>query len=81
MSRERKIRIRVKDVELVASLNDSSTANAVWDALPIIGHAQTGGDEIYFSVPIKVEEEVNAVEAVEKGAVAFWPPGNAFCLF
>ena len=54
MSRERKIRIRVKDVELVASLNDSSTANAVWDALPIIGHAQTGGEEIYFSVPIKV---------------------------
>ena len=81
MSRERKIRIRAKDLELVASLNDSSTANAVWDALPIIGRAQTWGDEIYFSVPIKVEKAVDAVETVEKGAVAFWPPGNALCLF
>jgi len=24
---------------------------------------------------------VNAVETVENGAVAFWPPGNALCLF
>jgi hypothetical protein len=38
------------------------------------------GDEIYFSTGIDVGEE-NAVEVVEKGTIAFWPPGKAICIF
>ncbi|RLF63404.1 MAG: hypothetical protein DRN30_06635, partial [Thermoplasmata archaeon] len=30
--------------------------------------------------PVDMEEE-NAVETVEKGTIAFWPPGNALCIF
>ena len=52
----------------------------LWDALPITGRAQTWGDEIYFKTPL-TEDEENGREVVDKGDVAFWPPGQALCLF
>ena len=66
---------------MVASLNESSTADALWSKLPITGRAQTWGDEIYFSIPVEAAEAEDAQETVDKGAVAYWPPGNALCLF
>jgi len=49
-------------------------------ALPIESVAYRWGDEVYFSTPVKVDEE-NAVETVEKGTIAYWPPGQALCIF
>lgn len=65
-----------------ASLTDESpdTAKAVWEALPIEARANTWGDEIYFGVPVDVDSE-NPREVVELGDLAYWPPGNAFCIF
>jgi hypothetical protein len=65
-----------------ASLTDESpgTAKAVWEALPIEARANTWGDEIYFGIPVKVGPE-NPREVVELGDIAYWPPGNAFCIF
>jgi len=65
-----------------ASLTDESpeTAKAVWAALPIEARANTWGDEIYFGIPVKVGPE-NPREVVELGDLAYWPPGNAFCIF
>jgi hypothetical protein len=76
----RTIRIKVAPVEMTAMLNDSRTAQAVWDALPITGRANLWGDEIYFSVPVDAAPE-NPEETVEIGDLAFWPPGTAFCIF
>ena len=76
-----KIRITSGDVSLTASLNDSHTANLIWDALPIVGSVQTWGDEIYFPIPISASNDETAADVVDKGAVAYWPPGNALCLF
>lgn len=78
---DRRIRIRAGGVTVSATLNDSSTAEAVWDALPITGQVQTWGDEIYFSIPVEAAEASDAQATVDKGAVAYWPPGNALCLF
>ena len=39
------------------------------------------GDEIYFSIPLNVEEELGSQETVQAGTVAYWPPGSALCLF
>lgn len=65
-----------------ASLTDENpeTAEAVWEALPIEARANTWGDEIYFGIPVKVDPE-NPREVVGLGDLAYWPPGNAFCIF
>ena len=56
------------------------TARAILDALPIKGRANTWGEEIYFMVPVESDVE-NPKVIVELGDLAFWPPGNAFCIF
>lgn len=75
------IRITAGDVSLTAILNDSPTARLIADALPITGRVQTWGNEIYFPIPVSASNDETAAEVVEKGAVAYWPPGNALCLF
>jgi hypothetical protein len=65
-----------------ATLSDENplTVKAFLDALPITGRANTWGDEIYFTVPVEASEE-NGKAVVDMGDIAFWPPGNAFCVF
>jgi len=75
-----KIKITAGKVSMEAELNDSSTAHMIWNALPIEKHGNTWGDEIYFSIPVRAQEE-NAKAVVEKGDIAYWPPGSAFCIF
>ena len=76
----KRIRIRCGDVEAAATLNETSTAQAIWDALPIEGSANVWGDEIYFRIPVSLAEN-DAREVVELGDLGYWPPGNAFCIF
>ena len=76
----KKIRIQAGIVEMSAELNDSKTAQSIWEALPITGNANRWGDEIYFSIPLNLETE-NGREVVAIGDLAYWPPGNAFCIF
>ena len=76
----RNVRIRASDVEVTAELYDTQTADLIWDALPITASGSTWGDEIYFRTPVSAEEQ-DAVPTVEMGAVAYWPPGQAVCLF
>ncbi len=75
-----RIKVTVGDVVAFAELNETATAEAIWKALPIEARASTWGDEIYFSIPVYLEEE-NAQEVVEKGDLGYWPVGNAFCIF
>jgi hypothetical protein len=75
-----RIKITAGDVVAFAELNETATAEAIWNVLPIEAQANTWGDEIYFSIPVYLKEE-NAQEVVEKGDLGYWPPGNAFCIF
>ena len=77
---DKKITITVKDVKISAELNDSKTAQKIWDALPIESRVNTWGDEIYFSIPVNAGLE-NAKVVVSEGDLGYWPPGNAFCIF
>ena len=54
---DRRIRITAGSVSTDAILNDSATATAVWNALPLSIPGQTWGDEIYFSIPVKAKPE------------------------
>jgi len=56
------------------------TVKALWAVLPLTARANTWGNEIYFSIGVTVGQE-NANDVVELGALAYWPPGQAFCIF
>ena len=78
---DRQIQISTGNLTLAATLNELETANQLWESLPITGRVQIWGDEIYFSIPLNVEEELGSQETVQAGTVAYWPPGSALCLF
>ena len=77
---ERRIRITAGSIAADAALNDSVTAAAVWEALPLSVPGETWGDEIYFSIPVKAKPE-SPRETVDMGDLGYWPPGSAFCIF
>ena len=77
---KREIKISAGQIGVKAYLNETNTANRVWDALPITASANTWGDEIYFTIPVQAELE-NAKELVSLGDIGYWPPGKAMCLF
>lgn len=81
---KRRIKIVSKAIgELQAEISDEKnprTAEAIWNSLPIEAKANRWGDEIYFEIPLKLNRE-NAQQIVEVGDIAYWPPGNALCIF
>ena len=76
-----RITIAAGPVTLDAELNDTPTARKIWEALPIAGQANTWGDEIYFQIPVEMEEAPDARADVEVGELGYWPRGSAFCIF
>jgi uncharacterized protein len=76
----RSIRIIAGPIQVDAQLNDTETAQAIWDALPITASASTWGDEIYFSIPVTVDLE-DGQEVVDLGDLGYWAPGRAFSIF
>ncbi|MGQ9695548.1 MAG: cyclophilin-like fold protein [Thermodesulfobacteriota bacterium] len=78
---EKKIKIKAGNIEAEALLNDSATAQKIWEALPIEAKANTWGDEIYFSIPVKAPLEKDAQELVNLGDLGYWPEGKGFCIF
>jgi len=56
------------------------TVEAIMRKLPIEGRAALWKEEVYFEIPVKMGNE-KAKSTVEKGAIAFWPMGNALCIF
>ena len=73
--------IAVAGIRLRAELNDSPSAQAVHDALPIKAPGNRWGEEIYFEIPVDVPLEADATETVQVGELGLWPPGKAFCVF
>ncbi len=56
------------------------TVEAIIKRLPLEGRAALWKEEVYFEIPVKMGEE-KARATVERGTVAFWPMGNALCVF
>ena len=77
----RKIKITAGDVSETAVLHDNSTADAIWDALPIEATVNTWGEEIYFEIPLYLDKAQDARETVDMGHLGYWPSGHAFCIF
>lgn len=75
------ILITVEETRLRAELNDTPTARAIYDALPIEAPGNRWGEEIYFEIPVDEPLAADATEEVQVGDLGYWPPGKAFCIF
>jgi len=75
------LKIRGEEAGITVELGEGPTAEALWEALPIESRASLWGEEIYFPISLSSEGEPDAREEVEVGTVAYWPPGDALCLF
>jgi hypothetical protein len=76
-----RITITAGNVSLPAELDDSPTAQRIWQALPLEGWANTWGDEIYFEIPVKAAQALDARQEMAVGELGYWPVGHAFCIF
>ena len=56
------------------------TVDEITRILPIKARASTWGDEIYFPIKVEVKTE-NSQPIVDKGDIAYWPPGDSLCIF
>ncbi len=76
------LRVLVDGIELSAEWADENpeTRAEIERALPIEGDATRWGEELYFESDLDIPAESTRA-AVEPGALAYWPPGNAICLF
>lgn len=74
------IKIISKNFKFLVELNDSKTSQEIIKKLPIVSRSNIWGNEIYFQIPVYFELE-NGIEILDTGSVAYWPPGNAFCIF
>lgn len=56
------------------------TVDSIVKNLPLEGRAALWKEEVYFEISVKTGEE-KAKPTVKKGDLAFWPMGNALCVF
>ena len=75
------IQIVSGEVKLVAELNDSPSAQALVEILPLELQMSRWGDEYYGDCGLAVEESPQARDLMEVGELAIWPPGSALCKF
>jgi len=83
---KKKIKAIFTDInrEVSIELDDShspKTVNAILESLPIEVNINRWGDELYTEKTQIVEKEEDAKREVNLFDVAYWPEGNALCLF
>ena len=76
-----KIVIEASGHTLEAELSEAAAAKAVAAALPLSPRMSRWGEEYYGSVGLSIPEDSTAREMMEVGEIAYWPPGQALCIF
>ena len=64
------VTITVGNINIRVETLDTPTAAAIVAACPIRSRANTWGEEVYFSTPVRVSRETNARAIVEAGELA-----------
>lgn len=76
----KRIKISWPKGELFADIEDTPTAEKLFNVLPCTSRAQVWGKEVYFSVPVTAGLEDNASQVVDPGTVCFWVAGSSLAL-
>ena len=78
------IKVNIEEIGIaegeIIRLRSPRTADAILRQLPLEGLSALWKDEVYFDIPIKMGNEKSSPK-VEKGDLAYWPMGAAFCIF
>lgn len=77
------IRFTAGRVQIDGSLNDSQTARKLAELLPITVRMRRWGDEYYGEIVpgLNEPESESAREEMRIGELAYWPVGEALCVF
>jgi hypothetical protein len=75
-----RIRITWDKGEAFGVLNDTLTARKVFDALPCSSAANTWGEEVYFTIPVRADLEPDAEQVVPPGTICFWVQGQSLAI-
>ena len=75
-----KLALTFETLRIEIELFDTGTAKALIQAIPFKSKAQTWGEEIYFSTPVRARLEKDACQVVAPGTVCFWTEGDALAL-
>lgn len=76
----KRIKLKSGEIEIDGVLNETKTAEEIWGKLPVESKVSTWGNEIYFTIPVKLPPE-NPRVIVDLGDLGYWMPGAAFCIF
>ena len=72
--------LRVGELTLTAQFNDTATAHALLQALPIASIVHRWGDELYCATPVAAGPE-SPTQDVAVGDLGYWIEGQSLCLF
>jgi len=76
-----RIFISAGGVEVEAEIYMNDMGRKIFSILPITGTVKRWGEEIYFSIPLSMEEAEDARDILKDGELGYWPSGEAFCIF
>ena len=76
-----RIQLEIEGSAWTVELNDSASAKALFEKLPLEISMSRWGDEYYGDCGLAIPADDTAREVMEVGEIAYWPPGSALCFF
>jgi len=74
--------VTIDGQDFEVSLYNNPAAEALLKGLPqTIRLSRWGDGEYYGDIPVKIPVDGKSQVFFERGELAFWPPGNALCIF
>ena len=77
---QKKCKICIKNYEIIVDLNDTETAEKIWDSLPINSKINVWGEEIYFYVSVSADLANDAKDVINLGEIVYWSAGKAIAI-
>ena len=77
---QKKCKICIKNYEIIVNLNDTETAEKIWDSLPINSKINVWGEEIYFYVSVSADLANDAKAVINLGEIVYWSAGKAIAI-